>query len=123
MSATKTNTPYPLDRQLFLQNFFEHADSFGDVDEHEVHEHHTSLLALQACEQSTLRRLLKALCMEYGESYTYLVCLHGHFLLKDTQRIFQHLQGFDVSISFFHHTQERGYAAEVMVGHRKTMLR
>lgn len=121
MPTSNFNIYGPLGRQRFLQNFFEHADCFGDLDTQDLHEHHTTLLALQTCEQSTLLSLLKALCTEYGQGYIYLVCLHGHFLLKDTQRLFLHLQGFDVSISFFHQTLKHGYAVEVMVGHRRTI--
>lgn len=118
MLIADQHTAYPLDRQLFLQNFFEHADTFGDVDAHEVHEHHATLLAIKTCDIATLRRMLHAMCSEYGDSYIYLICLHGRFLLRETHALFQSLKAFDVSVSFFHHTLERGYAAEVMVGHR-----
>lgn len=64
MSHTDT---YPLNHQLFLQNFFEHADVFADLGPHAIHGHHATLQAFKTCDMSTLKRLLRALCIEYGE--------------------------------------------------------
>lgn len=116
MSHTDT---HPLNPQLFLQNFFEHADVFADLEPHAIHGHHATLLAFKTCDLFTLKRLLRALCIEYGEQFVYLVCLHGRFTLKETQSVWRAMAGFDVAISHFHRSLEQGYAAELMLGHRK----
>ena len=112
-------TTASLNPQRFLQSFFEHADVQADLEPQAIHDHHATLLALKTCDLFTLQRLLRALCMEYGEQFVYLVSLHGRITLKETQAVWRAMAGFDVAISHFHHSLDQGYAAEVLLGHRK----